>query len=93
VSVNKNDIIYIPLKVFKIPKYVQLNLQFLMHDCQWNRIIFTRMMPQPCVYMFLHMVVSKWQKGMSLQYLQDSHGQKCKMVEKERNVKDSGVKL
>jgi hypothetical protein len=41
----------------------------------------------------LHMAVSKWWKGMSLQHLQDSHGQKCKMVEKETNVKDGGVEL
>jgi hypothetical protein len=30
---------------------------------------------------------------MSLQHLQDSHGQNCEMVEKETNVKDSGVEL
>jgi hypothetical protein len=30
---------------------------------------------------------------MSLQHLQDIHGKKCKMVEKETNVKDSGVEL
>jgi len=39
------------------------------------------------------MVVSKRWKGMSLQHLQDSHGQKCKMVEKGTNVKDGGVEL
>ena len=30
--------IYIPIKVFKIPKYVKLNLQFLMH-CRTSIII------------------------------------------------------
>lgn len=82
---------------------VCLKLSFLvclhsqLYDYQWNHFTFTKMMSQPrahvCVCLCLHVVVGKWWKGMSPQHLQDSHGQKYKIVAKGTNVKDSGVEL